>query len=344
MNIREALEKREKDILSPWAALSAQSLGRAKKEKECEYRTAFQRDRDKILHSKSFRRLKHKTQVFISPAEDYFRTRLTHTLEVSQIARTITRALYLNEDLAEAIALGHDLGHTPFGHTGENVLDEILQQYGSHFKHNEQSIRIVEHIENGGKGLNLTGEVLDGIKNHPRTEPQPKTLEGQIVRLSDRFAYIRHDIEDALRAKVLSKEDLPKKYMDILGEKLLDVIVGDVIAKSKGRDRILMTREVEQAVNGLYDFLYERVYTNRLAKSEEQKIPHLMKLLFRHYLYDPVDLPGYSKNVPNDELLIKVTDFVAGMTDRYAINKFNELFVPSEWRGSDKNPPRSNKI
>ena len=334
MNIREILEAREADLLSPHACLSAKSRGRARKERECNYRTAFQRDRDKILHTKSFRRLKHKTQVFISPLEDYYRTRLTHTLEVSQIARTIARALFLNEDLTEAIALGHDLGHTPFGHSGEDVLNSILSHYGSHFKHNEQSVRIVEVLERDGKGLNLTREVIDGIACHPHNEPMPHTLEGQIVRYSDRFAYIRHDIEDALRAGVLKKSDLPKKYMRVLGEKLLDVIVSDVIKESKGKGKIVMSKNVEDAVNGMYDFLYERVYTNTIAKSEEQKIPYMLKLLFRHYLYNTGDLPGYSKKLSDEATLRLVTDFIAGMTDRYAINKFNELFVPSEWRGN----------
>jgi dGTPase len=332
MNIRETLEKREREMLSPFAALSAASKGRARKEKECDFRTAFQRDRDKILHSRSFRRLKHKTQVFISPVEDHFRTRLTHTLEVSQIARTISRALFLNEDLTEAIALGHDLGHTPFGHAGEDVLNSILKTYGSHFKHNEQSVRIVEKLENNGRGLNLTFEVIEGIKGHPRGEAMPVTLEAQVVRLSDRFAYIRHDIEDALGAKILSKEDLPKKYMKVLGEKLLDVVVPDVIAKSGGQSKIKMTSKVEDAVNGLYDFLYERVYTNPIAKAEEEKIPDLIKMLFRHYIYNPEELPNFSKDLSEEETLERVTDFIAGMTDRYAINKFSELFVPTEWR------------
>ena len=336
MKIREILEKREKEILSPYAALSANTIGRARAEKECDYRTAFQRDRDKILHCKSFRRLKHKTQVFISPIEDHYRTRLTHTLEVAQIARTIARALALNEDLAEAISLGHDLGHTPFGHAGEDVLNSILKQYGSHFKHNEQSVRIAEILENDGKGLNLTREVIDGIKNHPKYEKLPKTLEGQIVRLSDRFAYIRHDIEDALRAKIITKKDLPKRHMKVLGSNLLDVIVSDVIKQSNGKNKITMSKNIHSAVDGLYEFLYERVYTNYVAKAEEGKIPYLLRMLFRYYLYHGENLPGYSKTLSNDELLKRVTDFIAGMTDRYAINKFNELFIPSEWRDREK--------
>lgn len=335
MNIRESLEKREKEILSPFACLSSKTKGRARPEEECPYRMAFQRDRDKIIHAKSFRRLKHKTQVFISPAEDYYRTRLTHTLEVSQIARTIARALSLNEDLTEAIALGHDLGHTPFGHSGEDVLNQILRHYGSHFKHNEQSVRIVEKLENKGKGLNLTWEVIDGIKNHPHHEPLPHTLEGVIVRHADRFAYLRHDIEDAIRAEVLLKKDIPERYMKVLRGNMLDVIVGDIIRESMGKGKIMMSKDVADAVKGLYDFLYEKVYTNSQAKAEEKKIPDLMRMLFRHYIYHPEELAGYSKTWTEDETLKRVTDFIAGMTDRYAINKFNSLFVPSEWRGKE---------
>jgi dGTPase len=333
MNIREALEKREAEILSPYAALSSKTAGRARKESECDYRTAFQRDRDKIIHSKAFRRLKHKTQVFISPVEDHYRTRLTHTLEVSQIARTIARALFLNEDLAEAIALGHDLGHPPFGHAGEFVLEKILKEYGRRFKHNEQSVRVVEVLEKDGRGLNLTAEVIEGIGHHPRYEPTPSTLEGQIVRLSDRFAYIRHDIEDAVYASVIAKKDLPKKYTKVLGSKILDIIVPDVIINSMGRNEIKMSKEVRTAVDGLYDFMYDKVYTNVIAKAEESKIPYLIRMLFRHYLYAPRELKGYSKGDKGERLLQKVTDFIAGMTDRYATNKFIELFVPSEWRG-----------
>jgi len=319
MLIREEIEGREEQILSPYATLSKKTIGRKRKEKECEFRTAFQRDRDKIIHCKAFRRLKHKTQVFISPAGDHFRTRLTHTLEVSQIARTIARALRLNEDLTEAIALGHDLGHTPFGHAGEEALDEILKNnFGKRFRHNVQSLRVVEHIEKNGQGLNLCCEILDGILNHPSEEPWPKTLEGKVVRLSDRFAYLRHDIEDAIAAKVLKKEDLPKKYMKILGEKILNTFVSDIINNSREKSDIKMSAEVYDAMNGLYDFMYANVYVNPDAKREETKVPYILNQLFEHY--------------HNDSDLQKTVDFIAGMTDRFAINKFEELFVPREWR------------
>jgi len=334
MLIREMLEEREKKILSPYASLSSKTKGRKRKEKECILRTAFQRDRDKIIHSKAFRRLKHKTQVFISPIEDHYRTRLTHTLEVSQIARTISRALGLNEDLTEAIALGHDLGHTPFGHCGEDVLNEILKHYHRHFKHNEQSIRVVEVLEKGGKGLNLCFETLDGIKHHPQKEAMPKTLEGIVTRISDRIAYLRHDIEDAVRANIIKKKDLPKKEMKILGENILDTIIFDIVKESQNRSEIKMSKEIKGAMDSLYDFLYERVYTNITAKREEVKIPTLIRLLFRHFLYNPKNLPFYSKKWKNEEILQRTIDFIAGMTDRYAINKFKEVFTPSEWRDS----------
>lgn len=254
---------------------------------------------------------------------------MTHTLEVSQIARTIARALRLNEDLAEVIALGHDLGHTPFGHAGEFALDDILKDnYGQRFHHNLQSLRVVEVLERAGLGLNLCKEVLDGIKNHPSESVWPNTLEGKIVRLSDRFAYIRHDIEDAIDAKVLKKSDLPKKYMDTLGEKILDTLVGDIIENSFDKPNIKLSDKIQEAIDGLYDFMYKNVYTNPLAKKEESKVPILLQQLFRHYHYDA----KFQKGIENAQQLQHTIDFIAGMTDRFAINKFNELFVPSEWR------------
>lgn len=293
------------------------------------YRTAFQRDRDKIIHCKSFRRLKHKTQVFISPAGDHYRTRLTHTLEVAQISRTIARALKLNEDLTEAIALGHDLGHTPFGHAGEFALDDILiKNFGIRFHHNIQSIRVAEVIERNGAGLNLCEEILDGIKNHPTEEPMPYTLEGKIVRLCDRFAYLRHDIEDAIDAKIIGEHDLPEKTMDILGDKILDTLVSDLIKASYDKPDIKMSPKIEKAMNDLYGFMYENVYINPAAKCEETKVPHLLQQLFRHYHYDE----SFQKGMPEAEQLSHTVDFIAGMTDRFAINKFQELFVPNEWR------------
>lgn len=332
MLIRQEIEKRESSCLSRYAALSAKTRGRRRPEKECAFRTAFQRDRDKIIHCQSFRRLKHKTQVFISPVGDHYRTRLTHTLEVAQLARVIARALRLNEDLTEAIALGHDLGHTPFGHAGEFVLDEIMKNYGrSGFLHNEQSVRVVEVLEKEGKGLNLTAEVLDGIRNHTPDDPLPFTLEGQVVRLADRFAYLRHDIEDAISAGILSQQELPRRHMSVLGKNILDQLVRSTITASRGKGKIMMDKKTAKATDGLYQFMYDNVYTNPVAKREERKVPEIIKLLFRHYHYDV----NFQKGVKTAEQLQHTVDFIAGMSDRYAINKFQELFVPDEWRMSD---------
>ncbi|MFH1541616.1 MAG: deoxyguanosinetriphosphate triphosphohydrolase [bacterium] len=323
------MEEREQNNLSPFATLSARSQGRKRAEKECIFRTAFQRDRDRIIHCKAFRRLKHKTQVFLSPVEDHYRTRLTHTIEVSQIARTIARALSLNEDLAEAIALAHDLGHTPFGHAGEYVLDDILKEsYGCRFYHNEQSVRVVEVLEKEGKGLNLSVEVIDGIKNHTPDDPWPMTLEGCVTRMSDQFAYLRHDIEDAIRAGVITKNDLPKQHLNILGKNILDTIVGDIIDNSTNMPQVKMSKRVAKAVAGLYSFMYKNVYINPRAKDEEKKVPYLLQQLFRHYHYDRDFQRGYKTN---EEQIQHTIDFIAGMTDRYAIAKFEELFVPGEW-------------
>jgi len=336
MNIRKEYEDREDRFLSPLAVRSKNSKGRRKQEKDDPIRTCFQLDRDRIIHSKAFRRLKHKTQVFISPAEDHYRTRITHTLEVAQIARTIARALRLNEDLTEAIALGHDIGHTPFGHAGEDVLDDIMKRIDDspqkYFMHNEQSIRVAEYLEKNGKGLNLTLEVIDGILHHSQKDPQlPATLEGQIVRYSDHIAYIRHDIEDALLAGVIKPGDIPKEHTDFLGKNILDTIIPDIIEKSMGKDRIQMGRSIEDAMNGLYDFLYEKVYTSPVAKGEESKIPYLLNQLFKYYRDNPENLPYYNKGWTEKELVQGIIDFIAGMTDRYAINKFTSVFVPNEW-------------
>ncbi|NQT29972.1 MAG: deoxyguanosinetriphosphate triphosphohydrolase [Candidatus Saganbacteria bacterium] len=334
MIIRKELEEREKKNLSPYAAFSSKTRGRAHPEKECNIRTAFQRDRDKIIHCKAFRRLKHKTQVFISPMEDHFRTRLTHTIEVAQIARTISRALALNEDLTEAIALGHDLGHTPFGHAGEFVLDDILaQNYGRRFYHNEQSVRIVEVLEKDGKGLNLCHEVIDGILNHTPDDPWPETLEGCVVRLADRIAYLRHDIEDAISAGVLSEKKLPKKDMKVLGKNILDTIVSDIIRHSRKKKRISMSPEVQKAMDGLYAFMYKNVYINPVAKKEESKVPVLMRQLFRHYHYNK----KFQKGIASEEDQIQHTvDFLSGMTDRYAVSKFEKLYIPDEWNTAEE--------
>jgi dGTPase len=336
MLIRQETEELEDKFLSPYAVRSKNSKGRERKEKEDDIRTCFQRDRDRIIHSKAFRRLKHKTQVFISPVEDHYRTRITHTLEVSQIARTIARGLRLNEDLTEAIALGHDLGHTPFGHAGEDVLNDILKNIDVApkrcFLHNEQSVRVVEVLEKGGKGLNLTWEVRDGILHHPQKDKQlPATLEGQVVRYSDHIAYIRHDIEDSILAGIITEKDLPKKHTDVLGENILDTIIPNMIEKSRGKNKIQMDKKIEDAMNGLYDFLYEKVYTSSTAKGEEKKIPYLLTQLFKYYHENPEKLPYYKSSWKEVEIVQGIIDFIAGMTDRYATSKFTEIFIPNEW-------------
>ncbi|MFC1511014.1 deoxyguanosinetriphosphate triphosphohydrolase [Candidatus Margulisiibacteriota bacterium] len=323
MTIRQELEAREKNNLSPYAALSAQTKGRKRREQECGFRTAFQRDRDKIIHCKAFRRLKHKTQVFISPVEDHYRTRLTHTIEVAQIARTIARALGLNEDLTEAIALAHDLGHTPFGHAGEYVLDDILKKgFKRRFFHNEQSVRVVEVVEKDGQGLNLCREIIDGIKNHTPDDPWPKILEGCVTRLADRFAYLRHDIEDAIRAGIITKKQLPKKPMKVLGRNILDTIISDIVKHSRGQPKVKMSQEVQKAIDQLYDFMYKNLYTNPAAKKEEAKVSTLLRQLFDYYYRQARQVRP-------------TVDFIAGMTDRYAIAKFEKLFVPDEWHETE---------
>ena len=285
--------------MSPLAAKSSRSKGRVRPSEPCEIRTEFQRDRDKILHCKSFRRLKHKTQVFISPEGDHYRTRLTHTLEVAQIARTIARALRLNEDLTEAISLGHDLGHTPFGHTGERLLDRVLSRG---FRHNVHSLRVVEVLE-GGSGLNLTWEVRDGILNHTKSG-KPATLEGQILSISDRIAYINHDIDDAIRAKIISNHDLPRNCTEILGNshtERIDTMVKDVIYNSQGKDRISMSPSVGQATERLRDFMFERVYIDSFAKTEEEKAMNVLEQLFNYFMKHPDRLP---LNMPGISLIM----------------------------------------
>ena len=279
MTIREKMEKMEQDTLSPFATLSAKSKGREREEEACDIRPAFQRDRDRILHCKAFRRLKNKTQVFLTPKGDHYRTRMSHTLEVSQNARTIAKALRLNEDLVEAIALGHDLGHTPFGHAGEYVLNALCEDG---FRHNEQSVRIVERLEKDGEGLNLTWEVRDGIRNH-QTSTTPHTLEGKIVRLSDKIAYINHDIDDAIRAQIMVKEDIPKELRDILGHttrERLNTLIHNIVINSIGKDDICMSKEVEDAMYSLRRFLFEHVYKNPAAKREEEKARGLLRQLY----------------------------------------------------------------
>lgn len=342
MTIREQTEEIERKTLHPKACLSADSKGRLKPEKEGEIRTCFQRDRDRIIHSKSFRRLKHKTQVFLAPKGDHYRTRLTHVLEVSQIARTISRALRLNEDLTEAVALGHDLGHTPFGHAGEAILREI---YPDGFDHFEQSLRVVDFLEQNGKGLNLTHEVRNGIVKHSKGKgliipaiksERADTLEGQVVRVSDIIAYVNHDLDDALRAAVIKKTDIPKKIIDILGytnSKRIDAMVKDFIFTSIRTDleELNMSSDVLSATYMLRGFLYEHVYESAMIKSEFKKAKKILKDLYGYYLEN---IGEVFKDIPPEKKLNKhrmVCDFIAGMTDRFALMTYERLFLPQQW-------------
>ncbi len=333
MTIREQTEEQEFKMFSPHAAFSRNSRGRDREEPQCDIRTVYQRDRDRILHSKSFRRLKQKTQVFLIPEGDHYRTRLTHTLEVSQLSRTIARALRLNEDLVDAIALGHDLGHTPFGHAGERALDMVCPQG---FAHYEQSVRVVELLEKKGRGLNLTWEVRDGIRNH-RTAGMPSTLEGQIVRYCDKIAYINHDIDDAERAGILSESDIPEESRRIMGDttqKRLNTLIHDVVRCSEGQDRILMSEHMERAMRDLRAFMFRHVYRNSRAKSEEDKAVRMLQELYQFYTGRPELLPDEYRYLMNEKGEAKervVCDYIAGMTDSYAIHVYKELFVPKAW-------------
>lgn len=331
MSLRQQREELERQTLSPYAALSAESRGRRYPMKPCDLRTDFQRDIDRIVHSKPFRRLKHKTQVFLQPEGDHYRTRMTHTLEVSRIARTCARALRLNEDLAEAAALGHDLGHTPFGHAGEKALNTVCP---GGFRHNEQSLRVVDLLANDGKGLNLCYEVRMGILCH--TGPQlPETLEGRIIRFADRIAYINHDIDDAVRAGVLSNDDIPKDISEILGTthgQRIDVLTRDLIRSSMDQPDIMMSPEVSSAMERLRQFMFERVYRNPVAKSEERKAPDILLRLFEYYVKNPDQLPD-EESTRGDSVERRAVDYVAGMTDTYAVYMFKELFIPASWRG-----------
>jgi len=336
MTIREQMEEREYRLLSSHATFSGRSLGRAVPEEPCDIRTCFQRDRDRILHSKAFRRLKNKTQVFLEPEGDHYRTRLTHTLEVSQIGRTIAKALYLNEDLAEAIALGHDLGHTPYGHSGEAALREVMQAAGfPGFEHNEQSVRVVEKLEKDGRGLNLSREVLDGILNHG-TSDMPHTPEGKIIRISDKIAYINHDIDDAIRAGVLTEEDIPKEYQNVLGGSVkirLNRMIHDVITSSMDRDDICQSPEVGEAMRGIRQFMFREVYYSPVVKAEEVKAQKMLKTLFSWYLAHPELIPeSYRMHLlRGDPIEVIICDYISGMTDQYAVQKYEEYFVPKGW-------------
>lgn len=334
MNIRETREEWEARYLSPYASMSRDTLGRDVPEELCDIRPEYQRDRDRILHCKAFRRLKHKTQVFLAPEGDHYRTRLTHTLEVSQIARTIARSLRLNEDLTEAVALGHDLGHTPFGHSGERILNEICP---SGFAHYQQSVRVVEVLEKDGKGLNLTKEVRDGILNH-RTSGHPSTLEGCVVRLSDKIAYINHDIDDAIRAKIFLESEIPAQYTDVLGHSVrerLNTMIHDIIYQSMDRPEICMSPGMEDAMQGLRSWLFEHVYKNEIPKAEEGRAQQLIVSLYRYYMEHVIELPEeyllmmVQKNEAKERV---VCDYIAGMSDSYAIDRFEQLFVPKAWK------------
>lgn len=328
-NLREITENNEKLILSPKACFSAESRGRSRQEEECNVRTCFQRDRDRIIHCLSFRRLKHKTQVFLAPTGDHYRTRLTHTLEVAQIARTIARALHLNEDLTETIALGHDLGHTPFGHAGERALDS-LSPCG--FKHYEQSVRVVERLEKNGHGLNLTDEVKNGILCHTKGE-DAYTLEGQIIRIADKIAYINHDIDDAVRAGVLNEEDIPLDLRLRLGmskSERINNMVLNVIENSE--NKILMSDEYWQLFNELHRFMFVAVYKNPVCKSEETKAVAMLEKLYDFYSKNPEKMPEEFLSIANDEGVERaVCDYIAGMSDNYSVKIFNQLFVPMFW-------------
>ena len=327
---RERTEEIEQQTLAPHATLARDSKGRERDEAPDPLRTCFQRDRDRIVHAKAFRRLKHKTQVFLAPEGDHYRVRLTHTLEVSQIARTVARALRLNEDLTEAIALGHDLGHTPFGHLGEQALTPFL---GRPFRHSEQSLRVVDYLENDGHGLNLSWEVRDGIVHHPWSMPAPATLEAQIVRFADRIAYINHDVDDAIRAGVLKLDELPEGTLEILGRThsaRIDTLVTDLVATSEGRPEIRLSPEVFGALDAVRDFMFDQVYLREGARAEQDKAIALVRALFSYYLEHADDVPEEYRQAPGDEAT-RVADYIAGMTDRYAVRTYEHLFLPQGW-------------
>lgn len=329
--LREHSEQRERESLSPHACLSAESIGRGRVEPECAIRTCFQRDTDRIVHSKTFRRLKHKTQVFLSPEGDHYRTRMTHTLEVARIARTIARGLQLNEDLTEAIALGHDLGHTPFGHAGERSLDVMVT---GGFGHHQQSLRVVERLEKGGDGLNLTFEVRDGIVNHT-SSGKPATLEGKVVQLSDRIAYLNHDIEDAIRAGVLYPTDIPITCSQVLGythSERIGTLVQDIIYSSMGQADIYQSPEMATAMTELRAFMFKHVYKNPVAKGEEIKVHGIISSLFQWYVKHPDDLPTDFQEIRITEGTERaVCDYIAGMTDPFALEQYKKLFIPMNW-------------
>lgn len=332
MTIREQIEAREAQMLSPYAAKVVDTAGRVYPDTEkSDTRTDYQRDTDRITHSKAFRRLMHKTQVFLDPEGDHYRTRMTHTLEVARIARTIARGLALNEDLTEAAALGHDLGHTPFGHAGEVALSEAM---GVKFRHNEQSLRVVDVLENDGRGLNLTAEVRSGILCHTGSQ-QASTLEGKIIRYADRIAYINHDIDDATRAGLITAADIPREISDVLGSthsQRINTLVEDIILNSQNCPELHMTPAVEKAMSDLRDYMFAHVYTNPVAKGEEVKARAILQELYRYYVKYPEKLPADFQSQLDFEGIPRIAcDYIAGMTDKYAIYKYNEIFIPSAW-------------
>ncbi|MBQ3498585.1 MAG: deoxyguanosinetriphosphate triphosphohydrolase [Clostridia bacterium] len=328
-SIRELTEKNEHIVLSPYAAFADESVGRERDEEQCDIRTCFQRDRDRIIHSNAFRRLKHKSQVFLSPEGDHYRTRLTHTLEVSQIARTIAVGLRLNEDLTEAISLGHDLGHTPFGHAGERALNSV---HPGGYRHYEQSVRVCEKLEKNGMGLNLSYEVINGIERHTNGE-KAKTLEGRIVRLADRIAYINHDIDDSIRAGVMTEEDIDLSVRKVLGfskSERINTLVLSAIENSE--DDINLASEVAEAMEELHTFMFAKVYTNPYCKGEEGKADTMLKQLYHYFADNPVDLPNAYEEICLREGADRAAcDYISGMTDRFAVRKFEELFIPLSW-------------
>ena len=332
MDVRQRTEEIERLTFAPWATFSDASRGRARPEPQDPIRPVFQRDRDRVLHCKAFRRLKQKTQVFLSPEGDLYRTRLTHTLEVSQIARTIARALRLNEDLTEAIALGHDLGHTPFGHAGERLLNSIVPGGFAHFR---QSLRVVERLEKEGAGLNLTWEVRNGIERHTGGE-DAATLEGQVVRLADKIAYINHDIDDAIRAKMFEEKDLPVCYTDVLGHSVrerLNIMIHDIILNSLDKPGIFMSEGMEEAMMGLRQWMFDHVYKNEIPKAEEGRAQQMLSQLYFYYMDHVDELPQEYLNFldAGEKVSRVVCDYIAGMSDIYAIDQFEKLFVPKRW-------------
>lgn len=333
MLIREELEENESRTLSPYASLAANSAGRPHPETECDIRTCYMRDRDRIVHCKSFRRLKDKTQVFLSPQGDHYRTRLMHTLEVSQTARTVAKCLRLNEDLVEAIALGHDLGHTPFGHAGERALNEVCPLG---FRHYEQSVRVAQVLEKGGRGLNLTAEVEDGMLNHG-TARRPKTLEGQAVRLCDKVSYIHHDMDDAERAHILKESDIPAHLRNLLGNSTrerLNTFIHDIVKTSRNSGEVRMSDEIGNAMREIRGFMFENLYTNPAAKSEEVKAVSMIKQLYDYYIRHPEKMgkEAYRRITDENELPERaVCDYISGMTDQYSKAKFSEIFIPKSW-------------